>query len=111
MKTKNFFHPSLSPEKLAQKKEVRTWSRATVIREDMISKSFQIHRGQDFTALKIHEKMVGYRLGEFARTRRRGKDPRPKLPSRRKAGPSSSYLLEIKKALPQKGKPLPKKKK
>jgi len=55
--------------------------------------------------------MGGYRLGEFAPTPRRGKDPRPKLPSRRKAGPSSSYLLEIKKALPQKGKPLPKKKK
>ena len=84
MKKIPYLHPSLSPEKILKKDSIRTWSRSSIINESFISKKFEIYNGKTFTSIIIQPEMVGIRLGEFARTRKRGKDPRPKLSSRRR---------------------------
>ena len=56
-----------------------TWSRSSTILPSFISKKLLIYNGKNFVEVNITEAMVGYKLGEFARTRTRGKDPRPVL--------------------------------
>jgi small subunit ribosomal protein S19 len=49
---------------------IKTWSRACTISPEMIGFTFGVHNGRDFTSVYITEEMVGYRLGEFASTRK-----------------------------------------
>jgi small subunit ribosomal protein S19 len=49
---------------------IKTWSRACTISPEMIGFTFGVHNGKDFTSVYITEEMVGYRLGEFAPTRK-----------------------------------------
>lgn len=62
----------------------KIWSRSTKITSEIVSKVFSIHNGKDFIPLTINEKIIGTRLGEYARTRKRGKDPRIKVSARRR---------------------------
>ncbi len=62
---------------------IEVQSRSTTILPNFVSKTFKIQNGKKFTALKVTEKIVGQKFGEFARTRLRGKDPRPKAENRR----------------------------
>ena len=97
-----FVHPSLlkdtektkpsksRPKKTSKKsptqsltKGIEIQARSTTILPNFVSKVFNIHNGQKFISLKVTEKMVGQKFGEFARTRIRGKDPRPKAATRR----------------------------
>lgn len=73
-----YMHPSLMAERVFTKNDIQTWSRATTIDESFVSKKFRVHNGKIFVDVIVNSSMVGYKLGEFARTRRRGKDPRPK---------------------------------
>ena len=49
---------------------IKTWSRACTISPEMIGFTFGVHNGKDFTSVYVTEEMVGYRLGEFAPTRK-----------------------------------------
>lgn len=50
------------------KKEVKTWSRSTTINLAMKNFTINVHNGKRFIPIKITEKMVGHKLGEFAYT-------------------------------------------
>ena len=59
------------------------YSRSSTILPTFVSKTFKVYNGKKFVEVLVTEKMVGQKFGEFARTRTRGKDPRPKIASRR----------------------------
>ncbi|MEL6711710.1 MAG: 30S ribosomal protein S19 [Pseudomonadota bacterium] len=48
---------------------VKTYSRASMILPNMIGMNISVHNGKKFIEVKIGEKMLGHRLGEFALTR------------------------------------------
>ena len=48
----------------------KVWCRSFVIPEAFVGLSFQVHNGSKFVLLKITEKIVGYRFGEFVPTRK-----------------------------------------
>ena len=49
---------------------IKTWSRACTISPEMIGFTFGVHNGREFTSVYVTEEMVGYKLGEFAPTRK-----------------------------------------
>ncbi|OHA48924.1 MAG: 30S ribosomal protein S19 [Candidatus Terrybacteria bacterium RIFCSPHIGHO2_01_FULL_48_17] len=49
---------------------VKTWSRASVITPDMVGFTIAVHNGKQHIPVQIAEDMVGFRLGEFAPTRK-----------------------------------------
>lgn len=49
---------------------IKTWSRASVISPEMIGFNFGVHNGRSHIEVLVTEDMVGYRLGEFAPTRK-----------------------------------------
>jgi len=51
------------------KKNIKTWSRRSMIIPDMIGHTFDVHNGRKFISVFISENMVGHRLGEFSPTR------------------------------------------
>ena len=53
----------------AERRVIRTWSRATTIYPGMIGHTIAIHNGRQHVPIFITEQMVGHRLGEFAPTR------------------------------------------
>lgn len=52
------------------KTPIKTWSRASVIFPEMIGFNIAVHNGREHIPIFITEEMVGYRLGEFAPTRK-----------------------------------------
>ncbi len=59
------------PKKLAKGKEIKTHLRDMVIVPQMVGLVIGVHNGKEFVKVKITEKMLGHRLGEFADTRKR----------------------------------------
>ena len=53
-----------------QKKIVTTYSRGETIKPEYVGITVKIHNGIRFYELKINEKMIGYKFGEFSPTRR-----------------------------------------
>lgn len=53
-----------------QKKPIKTWSRACVIHPDFVGHTFAVHNGKQHLPVFVTEMMVGFRLGEFAPTRK-----------------------------------------
>ncbi|WP_420421933.1 30S ribosomal protein S19 [Simkania sp.] len=51
------------------KKEIKTWSRRSMIIPDMVGHTFAVHNGRKFITVFVSENMVGHRLGEFSPTR------------------------------------------
>lgn len=51
------------------KKNIKTWSRRSMIIPDMVGHTFDVHNGHKFLAVFVSENMVGHRLGEFSPTR------------------------------------------
>jgi small subunit ribosomal protein S19 len=51
------------------KKEIKTWSRRSMIVPDFIGHTFLVHNGKKFLSVFVTENMVGHRLGEFSPTR------------------------------------------
>lgn len=60
---------SLANEK-NQKRIIKTWSRSCVISPEFVGHTFGVHNGKDHIPVFVTEEMVGYRLGEFAPTRK-----------------------------------------
>ncbi len=48
---------------------IKTWSRRSTIVPQFVGVTMMIHNGKDFVALLVTEDLVGYKLGEFAKTR------------------------------------------
>jgi small subunit ribosomal protein S19 len=52
-----------------QKIVIKTDSRRSTIIPDFIGVTMMIHNGKEYIALLVTEDLVGYKLGEFAKTR------------------------------------------
>ena len=48
---------------------IKTWSRRSMIIPEMVGLNFAVHNGRDFVPVRITERMVGHKLGEYALTR------------------------------------------
>lgn len=61
-------------KKIRNRKEddppIRTYRRASVITEEFVGQTIEVHNGKIFISVYIREEMVGRRLGEFAPTRK-----------------------------------------
>jgi len=51
------------------KKEIKTWSRRSMILPEMVGLTFNVHNGRKFIEVFVTENMVGHRFGEFSPTR------------------------------------------
>ena len=49
---------------------VKTWSRASTVTPEMVSRTVAVHNGRVHVPVFISENMVGHKLGEFAPTRK-----------------------------------------
>jgi len=52
-----------------EKRQIRTWSRRSMIVPEFIGHTFLVHNGKTFASVFVTENMVGHRLGEFSPTR------------------------------------------
>jgi len=50
-------------------KEIKTWSRSSMITPEMVGLTIKVHNGKVHVPVYIVENMVGHKLGEFAPTR------------------------------------------
>ncbi len=50
-------------------KEIKTWSRASMITPEMVGLTIKVHNGKVHVPVYIVENMVRHKLGEFAPTR------------------------------------------
>nr|QBE88731.1 ribosomal protein S19 [Hypertelis spergulacea] len=55
-------------KKRRRKAVIRTWSRASTILPQMRGYTIAIHNGKDHVPITITARMVGHKLGSFART-------------------------------------------
>ena len=60
-------------------KPVRTDCRNMLIIPEMVGKRIMVHSGQEWKAVDINAEMIGYRLGDFALTRKRVQHSSPGL--------------------------------
>ena len=51
------------------KKVVKTWSRRSTVRPEMVGHTLAVHNGRKFVPVYLTENMVGHKLGEFSPTR------------------------------------------
>jgi len=56
--------------RVGDKTIIKTWSRDSTIIPEMIGFTFGVHNGKDFVPVFVIEEMVGYKLGEFAPTKK-----------------------------------------
>ena len=54
---------------VADKRPIKTWSRASTIFPEFIGLTFAVHNGKKFVPVYVTTDMVGHKLGEFAPTR------------------------------------------
>ncbi len=52
-----------------QKRNIKTWSRRSMIIPDFVGHTFDVHNGKIFVSVFVTENMVGHKFGEFAPTR------------------------------------------
>ncbi len=60
----------ISRLKAGDKTVVKTWARACAITPEMVGFTIGVHNGKTHLPVFIVENMVGYKLGEFAPTRK-----------------------------------------
>lgn len=69
-----FVDPKLAKKVAALGKEdrtiVKTWARGSTISPDFVGKTIAVHNGKVHVPVFVTENMVGYKLGEFAPTRK-----------------------------------------
>jgi small subunit ribosomal protein S19 len=53
-----------------KEKAVKTHVRSLIILPEMVDKRVLVHNGKEWVAVDIKPEMIGYRLGEFALTRK-----------------------------------------
>ncbi len=52
-----------------ERRQIRTWSRRSMIVPEFVGHTFLVHNGKTFTSVFVTENMVGHKLGEFSPTR------------------------------------------
>lgn len=57
--------------KLFKHNEIKVTSRSSTILNKFVGHLFKVHNGKEFIKLKITEKMVGFKFGEFSNTRKK----------------------------------------
>lgn len=89
-------------KKSGQKKNIKTWSRDSVVIPEFVGTTINIHDGRKFISVFITENMVGHALGEFAPTRTfrihsgqrkagmEGEDSSPKTSASKSAAPKAA---------------------
>ena len=55
----------------AQDNEIYTQSRRSMILPEFVGKTFYVHNGHKYIAVRVHEDMIGHKLGEFSSTRKK----------------------------------------
>jgi ribosomal protein S19 len=50
---------------------VKTWSRSTIITDELFGMRLKVHNGKDFIPLTVTPEMRGHKIGEFIGTRAR----------------------------------------
>ncbi len=60
----------IQDSKPGDKSVINTWSRACTITPEMIGFTIGVHNGKIHVPVYVVENMVGYKLGEFAPTRK-----------------------------------------
>lgn len=60
----------ISKLKPGSQEVIKTWSRDSIIRPEMVGFIFGVHNGRQHIPVAITEDKVGHRLGEFAPTRK-----------------------------------------
>lgn len=48
---------------------VKTWSRRSTVYPEFVGHTIAVHNGRQHVPVRIYERMVGHKLGEFAPTR------------------------------------------
>lgn len=66
-KTQKFLERMKNKEKKGKK--MKTHRRDVVVVPEMVGKEVSVYKGNNFELIKINEKMLGHKLGEFALTR------------------------------------------
>jgi len=59
----------LAMNEAKEKKQIKTYSRASIILPDFIGHTIGVHNGRKFVPVYVAETMIGHRLGEFSPTR------------------------------------------
>jgi ribosomal protein S19 len=59
------------PTAIKNNKPIYTKARACTILPNHVGVEFHVHNGKEYIPVKVSEDMVGYKLGEFAPTRKR----------------------------------------
>ena len=54
---------------VADKRPIKTWSRASTIFPQFVGLTFAVHNGKKFVPVYVTTDMVGHKLGEFVATR------------------------------------------
>lgn len=57
--------------KLDTHTSVTTWSRSSMITENLLGARLKVHNGKDFLPLLVTPEMCGHKIGEFIGTRAR----------------------------------------
>lgn len=60
----------MAAKAVKSKDVIKTWSRDSAIVPEMVGLTIGVHNGRQHTPVFITEEMVGYKLGEFAPTRK-----------------------------------------
>lgn len=55
--------------KSGKKRNIKTWSRRSMILPEFVGHNFDVHNGKMFIKVFVTENMVGHKLGEFSPTR------------------------------------------
>lgn len=58
------------PLSVKKQKKLNFWSRSSVVSQNLLNKNVNIYNGKVFAKIKITREHYGYKLGEFAFTRR-----------------------------------------
>lgn len=65
---KNLFKNTFSKNSI---KEIKSYSRESIITPSFIGLNFSIHNGKSFLKFKITDEMIGHKFGEFSPTRKK----------------------------------------
>lgn len=55
---------------VAKMSNIKTNKRNSIIFPTFVGKTVQVHNGKDYTKIIIIKEMIGYKLGEFVKTRK-----------------------------------------
>ncbi len=66
----NFIDNSVLKLSFQKKKQLKIWSRRSVIPSFLVGDTVLIYNGKEFKKVKITREKVGFKFGEFSTTRR-----------------------------------------